>query len=196
MSTNAEPPTLLFIVGPPASGKMTVGREIAQLTGFRLLHNHVSIEAALLFFEYGHPSFVRISEGFRKSVLTEVAASDLPGLVFTYWWAFNEPAESDTVAAYAEPFASRGGRVLYLELECDLAERLRRNGTALRLAEKPSKRDPGSHQRFLDREEHIEGNSPEEFRGRDDWLRIDNTQRTPLEVAELAIRHFGLPVSE
>ncbi|GAA0433130.1 hypothetical protein Aca07nite_02490 [Actinoplanes capillaceus] len=36
--------TLLFIVGPPAVGKMTVGERIAARTGLRLFHNHLAIE--------------------------------------------------------------------------------------------------------------------------------------------------------
>jgi hypothetical protein len=42
--------TLLFIVGPPAVGKMSVGFEIAALTGLRLFHNHLAIEPVLRFY--------------------------------------------------------------------------------------------------------------------------------------------------
>jgi tRNA A37 N6-isopentenylltransferase MiaA len=31
---------LLFIYGPAAVGKLTIGRELAKLTGYRLFHNH------------------------------------------------------------------------------------------------------------------------------------------------------------
>lgn len=194
MRSGNAAPTLLLIVGPPAVGKMTVGHEIATRTGFRLFHNHMSIEPALRFFEYGHPSFIRLSEDFRKGVLEEVAKSDLPGLVFTYFWAFNRPDEAETIAGYAAPFVARQGRVLFLELECALEERLHRNGTAFRLAEKPSKRDPGSEARLLEHEERYQGNSPDEFRNRDDWLRLDNTAMSPEEVADLTVRHFKLPI--
>jgi shikimate kinase len=42
MSTT--PPALIFIVGPPAVGKMTVGAELARRTGFQLFHNHHAID--------------------------------------------------------------------------------------------------------------------------------------------------------
>jgi hypothetical protein len=42
--------TLLFIVGPPAVGKMTVGYEVAARTGLKLFHNHHAIELVLNFF--------------------------------------------------------------------------------------------------------------------------------------------------
>jgi len=36
---------LVFIYGPPASGKLTVARELATLTGYRLFHNHLIVDA-------------------------------------------------------------------------------------------------------------------------------------------------------
>lgn len=187
-------PTLLFIVGPPAVGKMTVGRELARRTGFRLFHNHHSIEPVLHFFDFGHAAFVRLVEGFRQKVFEEVANSDLPGLIFTFVWAFNLPTEAETLERYATPFRERGGRVLFVELEATLDERLRRNATELRLAEKPSKRDiEGSRRRLLEAEAEYVFNSTGENDGRDDYLRIDNTDLEPAVVAELIMHRFGSP---
>ena len=189
-------PTLVFIVGPPAVGKMAVGHEIAKRTGLRLLHNHLTIEPALRFFDYGHPSFIRLVEDFRKGVVEEVAKSDLPGLIFTFVWAFDLPEEAKTVEGYAAPFVARGSRIVYVELECSLEERLRRNGTEFRLAEKPSKRDiVRSRERLLEHEERYRFKSSDEYRSRRDWLCVDNTDMEPREVAELVIRHFDLPRS-
>ncbi|MFF5082541.1 hypothetical protein ACFY36_36320 [Actinoplanes sp. NPDC000266] len=66
---------LLFVVGPPAVGKMTVANEIAARTGWRVFHNHLAVEPVLRFFEFGTPPFARLVDGFRMSVLEEVAAS-------------------------------------------------------------------------------------------------------------------------
>ena len=35
---------LIFIYGPPAAGKLTVATEIAALTGYKVFHNHLSID--------------------------------------------------------------------------------------------------------------------------------------------------------
>jgi hypothetical protein len=86
-------PLLLFLVGPPAVGKMTVGRAIAERTGLRLFHNHLAIEVALRYFDFGTPAFLRIDGEIRRLVIEEVAASDLPGLVLTFVWAFNVPED-------------------------------------------------------------------------------------------------------
>ena len=41
----------VLIFGAPAVGKMTVGQELERITGFRLLHNHMTIELVLNFFQ-------------------------------------------------------------------------------------------------------------------------------------------------
>jgi hypothetical protein len=72
-------PALLVITGPPAVGKMTVGLEVAKLTGFRVFHNHLTIDPVLRFFAFGTPPFDRLVGAWRQQLLAEVAASDLPG---------------------------------------------------------------------------------------------------------------------
>lgn len=186
-------PLLLFIIGPPAVGKMTVGNAIAERTGLKVFHNHLTIEPVLRFFDFGTPPFHRLVESFRTGVLEVVAASDLPGLVFTYVWAFDHAADARAVTTYAEPFVRRGGRVLFLELEATQQARLERNTGADRLAEKASKRDLESSRRLLlETDTSYKLNSTTEFEGRDDHLRVDNTLVSPDEVADLAIRHFRL----
>jgi len=193
--TDAEPPVLLFVIGPPAVGKMTVGQAIADRTGLRLFHNHLAIEPALRFFDFGTPPFHRLVEGFRASVLEEVAASDLPGLIFTYVWAFDHPEDHQAVRRYAAPFTSRGGAVHYVELQATQEERLRRNEGEFRLAEKPSKRDIASSRNgLLSLDTRYRLNSVGEFDGRADYFRLDNTHISPAEAADQIIAHFGLPL--
>jgi hypothetical protein len=186
---------ILFITGPPAVGKMTVGQVIAGRTGLRLFHNHVSVELALRYFDFGTPGFHRINDAVRRRIVEEVATSDLPGLVFTCVRKFDVPEDDKSIDDFAEPFRSRGGRVLFLELEAALAERLRRNEGSSRLAEKPSKRDVRqSRLRLLRNDERYQLSSGGKFDGRDDYLRLDNTHLTPGEVAEQVIGRFGLRV--
>jgi hypothetical protein len=186
-------PTLVIVVGPPAVGKMTVGQALAERTGFRLFHNHVSIELAWRYFDYGAPGLSRISEGIRDLVFSEVAASDLPGLIFTGAWRFSVPADHETVARYTRPFRERGSRVVFVELETTQEVRLARNETPLRLVEKPSKRDlEGSRAHLLEQDTRHRFNTHGELDGRADWLRIDNTHLSPQQVAQQVVEHFGL----
>lgn len=79
---------LVLIFGPAAVGKMTVGHELAGLTGFKLFHNHMSIEPVLDVFPWGSPSFVRLTSEVRRRVIEEAVVAELTGLIFTYVWAF------------------------------------------------------------------------------------------------------------
>ncbi|WP_198153800.1 hypothetical protein [Catenuloplanes japonicus] len=173
---------------------MTVGEEIAARTGLRLFHNHLAIEPVLRFFPFGSAPFGRLVDGFRTALIEEVAASDLPGLIFTYVWAFDQPADERAVHRFAAPFRQRGGRVVFVELTASQEERLRRNEGASRLAEKASKRDlAASRQNLLDLDRDYRLSSDGRFDGRDDHLCIDNTHLSPAEVADAVIARFGLP---
>ena len=187
---------LVFIVGPPAVGKMTVGMELARRTGLKLFHNHQTIDLVLQFFAHGTPPFHRLVGEFRRRILEEVAGSDLPGLIFTYVWAFDDRSDWAVVEEYASIFNATGGRVVFVELAATQAERLRRNETELRMTEKPSKRDvEQSRRRLLEADARYRMNSTGEFDGRADYLRIDNTDLSPGAVADQVIEVFDLPRS-
>jgi hypothetical protein len=187
--------TLVFVVGPPAVGKMTVGHELAQRTGLKLFHNHHTIDLALRFFPFGTPPFQRLVGEFRRRILEEVAASDLSGVIFTYVWAFDDSRDAAAVEEWASIFRARDGRVLFVELEASQAERLRRNGTEFRLAEKPFKRDLEQSRRQLrELDAKYQLNSKGAFDERPDYFRVDNTLLSAAEVAEKVIARFGLPL--
>ena len=188
----ARPPTLVLIVGPPAVGKMTVGAALAARTGLKLLHNHRTIDLVLPFFAFGSPPFGRLVNEFRRRILEEVASSDLPGLIFTYGWAFDQANDHAEVEAYSAIFKAGGGSVFYVELQASQEVRLNRNETEFRLAEKPFKRDLVQSRRQLISLDDYQLDSGSRFEGRADYLRIDNTDLAPEEVADKIIRTFEL----
>lgn len=134
------PGELLLITGPPAVGKMTVGRAICARSSFRLIHNHVTIEPLLEVFDYGSPAFNVLNEEFRRRLIEESAASGVR-LVFTFVWGVDLPSDADAVRGYMRPYLDAGLPVSFVELDTDLPTRLERNGGADRILAKPSKRD-------------------------------------------------------
>jgi hypothetical protein len=184
--------TLVFIVGPPAVGKMTVGMEVSALTGIPLFHNHLSIEAVLPVFPFGSDPFNRLVSGFRDRMFIEVAESDLPGLIFTYVWAFDHETDLRFVERMKSLFEARGGRAVFVELWADQETRIARNATELRLAEKPSKRDvTASESRLLkaDREYKLASEGDFPF---PDHLWIDTSDLSPRAAAEQIVDHYSL----
>jgi shikimate kinase len=53
---------LVFLHGPAASGKLTIGRELAALTGLPLFHNHLVVDAVASVFPFGSQRFVKLRE--------------------------------------------------------------------------------------------------------------------------------------
>lgn len=183
----------VLIFGPPAVGKMTVGHELAKLTGLKLFHNHMTIDLVLNFFEFGSPQFRRLVSEFRRRVFEEVAASDLPGLIFTYVWALDSENDRAFVEDSCAIFRERGAEVYFVELEAALPERLRRNESAFRLSQKPSKRDVARSKALLlaDCERH-RLNTDGDFFQEENYLKIDNTNLSPAEAARRIVEAFGL----
>ena len=131
---------LLLIVGPPAVGKMSVGRRIAERSDFRLFHNHHTIEPLVEVFGYGTPPFNILNSEFRRRVVEEAAAHGLD-LIFTYVWDLEDPADTEVVEQLVAPYTGNRSHIAVVELCADLEERLVRNRGESRLAAKPTKRD-------------------------------------------------------
>ncbi|WP_256841189.1 AAA family ATPase [Ornithinimicrobium cryptoxanthini] len=127
---------LLVIFGPPAVGKMTVGRAVAAASEFRLFHNHMTIEPLIEVFGYGSAPFNVLNSEFRRRVMEEAAEHGVD-LIFTVVWALDLPADLAEIESFARIFEE----VAFVELRADLDTRLRRNRTQERLLHKASKRD-------------------------------------------------------
>ena len=182
---------LVFIFGDAAVGKMTVGQELIKITDLRLFHNHMTIEPVLeIFGERNDPAIDRM----RWVVLEEFAKTDLEGLIFTMMWDLDDPADWAYAAKAAKIFEDRGAEVYYVELVADQKVRLERNGSENRLKHKASKRnvkesnewlvEVDTRRRFVSREEEIP--FPH-------YIKIDNTDLPPEEVARQIKEYFGFP---
>src|SRR3546814_20954048 len=66
---------LVFSHGAAASGKLTVARELAALTGLPLFHNHLVVDALLAVFPFGSPGFVLQPETKWMAVFSTGAAA-------------------------------------------------------------------------------------------------------------------------
>ena len=81
---------LVITCGPPASGKMTIGQELAKLIDYKLFHNHMSLELVNRFFDFGTPNFKSLDKKIRFDIFNEAANSDVKGLIFTIVMAFDK----------------------------------------------------------------------------------------------------------
>lgn len=121
---------LLFLHGPPAVGKLTVAREVAARTGWRLFDNHLTVDLVLSLYDFGTPGFIALREEIWLTVFRRALADGRPGLIFT----FN--AESSVPQRFIDELfpeiAAKGGEIITVELTASEAELERRMGSASR----------------------------------------------------------------
>jgi hypothetical protein len=181
----------VVIFGPPAVGKMTVGHELAKLTGLRLFHNHMTIDLVLNFFEFGEAPFFRLVSEFRRRVFEEVAQSELPGLIFTFVWALELESERKFIDESCDIFRQQGADIFFVELEADLAARLERNESEFRLTQKAPKRDlEKSRERLLADDVKYKLNSNGDFFYQENYLKLDNTNVSAADAARHIVETF------
>ena len=181
---------LVIIAGSGAVGKMTVGQELMRQTGLRLFHNHMMIEPVLEIFGRFDG---RIIDELRQIIFREFAKSDLPGMIFTYMWAFDQQSDWDYILHVADIFQQQGAEVYWVELVADKAVRLQRNRTENRLAHKASKRNLAfSEGNILHEDEHYRLVSNEGEIPFENYVKIDNTNLSPEEVVKIIRERFGL----
>lgn len=182
----------VLIFGPQAVGKMTVGQELEKITDLKLFHNHMTIELLEPFFGFSKEMW-RLANQFRKEIFEAVAKSDLEGLIFTYVWALDRQEDWDYIESVFEIFESKGATVYLVELEADFKERLERNKSPNRLEHKPTKRNiMASEGDLISTMEKYRLNSLKGEMKREHYIKINNTELSPVEVADMIKGNFQL----
>jgi hypothetical protein len=182
---------LLFLYGLPGTGKLTIARELAELTGYKLFHNHLAVDLLLSVFEFGSTPFIELRESIWLSVFEEAASIPLPALIFT----FN--AENTVQQSFIEntmrTMSSFDGQVFFIEVICEPEELERRIDT-------PERR---KHKKLISLELFRKLKTDGVFDSPklpDSHLVLDSTRTSPQENArriaeELSLHVLGQPHS-
>ena len=115
---------LIVLYGPPAAGKYTVAKAVAEKTGYKLFHNHLTVDLLKSIFEFGTPDFFRLSQKFRLDVFEQAAKEKIPGVIFTF--VYEKPSDDDFVRELVARVESNGGKVFFIQIYCDKEELLKR----------------------------------------------------------------------
>lgn len=106
--------TLIVLTGPPAVGKLTVGRALAARTGYRLFHNHLTVDLALSLFDFGSTGFATLRAAVWREAFETAFHEKVEGVIFT----FNpEPSIDIDFLPDLLSQARRHGRALLVELQ-------------------------------------------------------------------------------
>lgn len=122
---------VIFLHGPPASGKHTIGVKLSELTELPLFHNHLAVDTATSLFAFGTPSFNRLRAIIWQAAFDEAAKAN-QSFIFT----FNPESTVDPglIADLCESIRSAGGTVHFVRLTCSRETMLARLGNASRTA--------------------------------------------------------------
>jgi tRNA uridine 5-carbamoylmethylation protein Kti12 len=175
---------LIFLYGPPAAGKLTVAQALAQRTGYKLFHNHLTVDLAEAFFDFGTPAYGRYVTQLRYDGFEVAAREGLAGLIFTFVYALN--IDDEFVRDVQAIIHTYGGQVCYVQLVCQREALLQR-------VEAESRQKFGKLKSVATLSDVL-GNydlfSPIPFVSN---LSIDNTHVSAQNVAERIIQHYQLP---
>lgn len=168
---------LVYLYGPPAVGKLTVAERLASITGVRLFHNHLTVNAVASIFEFGSEPYNQVLHRVRLDVFATAAQAGID-LIFTNNSAWGGHDGRGRFATFAEQAAGlvseAGGQVLSVQLIAPQAELERR------LADDSRRR----HGKLLDVDRHREllaDHDPRPLHTGD--LRLDTSELTPDEAA-------------
>jgi len=173
---------LVFIYGPPASGKLTVATELAKLTGFKLFDNHVSIQFVQSIFEFGSKTFRRLTSKYRLEMLEEASREGID-TIFTFVYSKSE--DDRFVKRVIQKIRLHGGNVCLVRLHCEREELVRRVGAAQR--RRAGKVSTEKMLNDLFRRYDLDQEIP--FHKS---LSIDTTRRAPRNAARSIARQYNL----
>jgi shikimate kinase len=171
---------LIVIYGPPAAGKLTVAKELKKLTGYRLFHNHLTLDLLSHVFEFGTDKFFNLSGKLRLWIFEEAARQNIDGLIFTYCYA--HPGDGGFVRQVIEKVGKHNGNVHFVHLYCDKSELLKR----VKHASRESFDKVKSKKKLKQTLEKYDFFTPIAFVKS---LRIDNTAVSPKKAA-LRIKNY------
>ena len=116
-------PRLVYLYGPPAAGKLTIAEKLRDLTGFRLFHNHLTVNAVREVFEFRSPPFVEVLHRIRLDVFGTAMRAGV-SLVFTNSSEWGGAGGRQRFEAFTEEAAqvveTAGGATLFVRVTAPL----------------------------------------------------------------------------
>lgn len=173
---------LVFLYGLPGAGKLTIGKELSRQTGFKLFHNHLTVDFVSSIFDFGTPAFVEAREDIWLLFFELASKYKFPGMIFTF--APEKTVRPDFIDKVNDLIGKNRDDIYFVQLICD------QNVLKTRIAD-PSRKN---YDKLI---------SPEKLHS---WLqdgtyfipeiggafRLDTTHLTPAESAKRIVDYFSL----
>jgi hypothetical protein len=168
---------------------MTVGQRLAEMTGFKLLYNHIVVDLVTEFFPFGSEPFHALARPMTLQLIEACAANDV-SLIITHGLVFSAPGSHRLLEEWSEPYRRRGREIFYAELTAPLDVRIERNATENRARHK--KVDWATPERMREMEGWGRWNSDGDIPDPARHILIDNSALTAEDAAAMIKGAFGL----
>jgi hypothetical protein len=114
---------VLFIYGPAASGKYSIGQTVSEQLELPLFHNHLVVDAVKVLFDFGTPGFCQLRADMWLSAF-QIAAKHQQSFVFTFHP--ERTVQPELINKLEQVVTSQGGAVHYIELVCEESQLMQR----------------------------------------------------------------------
>lgn len=109
---------LIFLYGPPATGKYTVATELEKQTGYKLLDDHIAIDLSRQILPEFDERLFELARKVRLDVF-KAAAKYNKNLIFTYVYTGQE-LENDFINATIKLIRDQGGNAYFVQFVAPL----------------------------------------------------------------------------
>ena len=166
-----------------AVGKLTVAEELAKITGYKVFHNHLTVYWVNSFFEFESPEYKKLFHNFIVQLIEAAAGSNMPGLIFTFCYAY--PQDTKFIYLLKRKVENKGSKFYLVQLTCKEELLYQRVKTASRENFGKIKQE-SSLKKVL--EEYNLFTPIPKLKS----LRIDNSNKSPKEVAKMIKEYYKL----
>ena len=115
---------LIFVYGPPASGKLTVSKELSKMTGYKLFHNMLTVDLAQTVLDWNDENFGDLTTKYRLITFEEAAKANVKGIIFTY--AYFPKVDDPFIKEVIETVEAQGGEVCFVQIHAEKEKLLER----------------------------------------------------------------------
>lgn len=172
---------LVFIYGPPAAGKLTVAKKLAEITGYTIFHNHMTRDLVKQIYPDNLSEKYELVGTLRLSIFDFLAKHDT-NAIFTY--VYDGPSDNHFVNEVKECIEKYSGKVLFVELR----------PTDEVLLSRVTNESRTEHRKLTDKDQlqHSLKNTPYSSVPNANILKVDNSTIEPDATAQMIADNFDL----
>lgn len=174
---------LIFMYGPPASGKLTIATELAQITGYKVFHNHLTIDVARALYPGFDSQMYALVRKLRLDTI-EYAAQQGTNIIFTYVYS-GDGEDVSFVRNVVDSVEMQGGNVLFVQLTAP-------KDVLIERVDSQSRKQVRKLTDKAELAEYLSGYNFNATVSQDNVLQLDTNIANPIESAQTIMTHFNL----